>query len=583
MRKLNKDRDFPTIKQKRGTWRRFGKMLLKCPLPWVWIVLYEAFDLGLVNLGISETDYMAQLFAGDTSAALLIKLIAVMLINILAVSLSVFLRLVTSARVDRNMRTVLLDKVARLPMSYYKDENPRDAVYRIVSSAGVVSGALIFALLPVITSVYTAVMVFGKVFTYDWRLSIILIAFIPVKVLLAFVFGRVKFSVSSRGADIGSALTQKLAELVTNIPLAKAFAKEKQETERGKELTARQYRVGLYGNWIMQFKNLSETAVSLVQSIVMVIVGYMLLRSGGITTRAWVAFFMFSSTFSGAIGEFMMYWTNLKATMGAGEKVAEIMDAPEEDLSGEACRDLTGDIVLSDVHFAYDGGDPILKGVSCTFRDGCVTALLGASGCGKTTLVNLLLRLYTPQEGTICAGGTPVHSYALDDYREQFVMVPQNGMLFSGTVRENVCYGNGDVPEEAFIEALKNAGAYEFVQGLPKGADTWLEEYGHNLSGGQKQRLQLARALLSNAHYIILDEPIAAMDSIAVAEFMEILRRVSKDRCMIVIAHTAAVLQIAERVVVIEDGVVSTEGETAEAVKTNRFLQAFVGEETVYE
>lgn len=579
MRELNRNRDLPTIKQKRGTWRRFAKLLLKCPLPWVWIALYLAFDLGVVNLGISETDYMAQLLAGDISATLLIKLIGVIVINIFATSLSVFIDQITRARIDRNMRTALLSKVVRLPMSYYKDENPRDAVYRVASCASIISGALTFAIIPTIISAYTAVMVFGKVFTYDWRLSIILIAFIPFNFLIGIIFGRLNFSVSSRSADVGSELTQKLAELVTNIPLVKAFAKEKEETERGKELNGRLYKIGIYSSWLLQFRHLSETALSLIKSVIMVTVGYMLLRGGEITTRAWVAFFMFSSTFSGAISNFVMYWANLKGTLGGGEKVAEIMDAPEEDVSGEACRDLTGDIVLSDVHFAYEGSDPTLKGVSCTFRDGCVTALLGVSGCGKTTLVNLLLRLYTPQEGTICAGGTPVHSYALDEYREQFVMVPQNGILFSGTVRENVCYGNGAVSEEAFVEALKNAGAYEFVQSLPKGADTWLEEYGHNLSGGQKQRLQLARALLSNAHYIILDEPIAAMDSIAVAEFMEILRRVAKGRCMIVIAHTAAVLRAADRVVVIEDGVVSTEGETAEAVKTNRFLQAFAGEE----
>ncbi|MCM1544111.1 MAG: ABC transporter ATP-binding protein/permease [Ruminococcus sp.] len=577
MRKKEKDDDKIVIKQRKGTWKRFLKLFPKCKLPWPLLIIYLILELGLVNVGVNETDYTAQLFAGDTSAAMLTKLIAVIVINLVGSNLTVFVRGVTGARINRNMRNVVYSKVMRLPMSHFKDENPRDAIYRITNNSVMIESTITVFLVPLMTALYKSVTVFGKVFTYDWRLSVILLAFIPIQIFIGFIFGRINFSLTEREASIKSSLTQKLAELITNIPLAKAFAKEQKETENGEQLTSRLYKITVKSSWLSQFQDLSTTAVDLIQSVIIVCVGFMLLKNAEITKRAWVAFFMFSSTFSGAVSEIMMYWNNVKIIQGGADKVAEIMDAPEEDFSGEPCENMTGSIKLENVHFGYDEDKPVLNGVSCEFEDNCVTALLGVSGCGKTTLINLLTRLYNPQEGEITVGEKSIHDYALNPYRNRFVMVSQNSMLFSGTVRDNVCYGNGEVNHEDLIEALKKAGAYDFVSKMPNGIDTELEEYANNISGGQKQRLAVARALLSDAHYLIFDEPAASMDAIATSELMDILKSVSKDKCMIVIAHTAAVLPLAQRVVVIENGVVTAQGNPNELEKTNDFLAEFMG------
>ena len=569
--------DSIVLKQKKGVWLRFIRVFPKCHLPWGFLAIYIILNLGFVNIGLSETDYTAQLFAGDTSAALLTKLVGIIILNLIGSNLVIFFRQITSARINRNMRSVVLDQVMRLPMSFFKKENPREAVYRIVSNSIVIDSTIMLVLLPLVTAFYKAFSIFGRIFRYDWRLSAVLIAFIPIQFFLAFLFGRINFSLTEREASIKAGLTQRLAELVTNIPLAKAFAKEEREAGRGEELTERLYKVDIKTGWFGQFEDLSRTAVDLLQSAVIVLVGVVLLRGEMISTRAWFAFFMFSSLFTGAITEFVMYWSNVKTIQGGADRVAEIMDAPKEDQAGEACTELTGDIRLQEVCFGYEEEQPVLKGVSCEFKDHCITALLGASGCGKTTLMNLLTRLYEPWQGAITIGDRPVSDYALDDYREQFVMVSQNGMLFSGTVRENVCYGREQVSQEDFTKALVQAGAYDFVQEMKDGADTLLEEYGNNLSGGQRQRLCVARALLSQAHYLILDEPAASMDAIATAELMEILREAARGRCMIVIAHTAAVLAIAERAVILEDGVVSAQGAVEELMGTSRFLREFSG------
>ena len=239
----NPDPDKLTLKHRKGTWKRFIQLFPKCRLPWILMIAYLVVDLGSVNIGVSETDYTAQLFAGDTSSTLLFKLIGVILLNLLASNLVVYLRLVTSAAINRNMRGVVLDKVLKLPMSFFKDEQPREAIYRIVNNATVIDSTFMSVLFPLITAIYTAGAVFTRVFRYDWRFSIILLGFIPIQILVAVIFGRINFSLSERDAYLNASLTEKLSELVTNIPLAKAFAKEKKEAAKGEAITQRLYNL----------------------------------------------------------------------------------------------------------------------------------------------------------------------------------------------------------------------------------------------------------------------------------------------------------------------------------------------------
>ena len=571
------------IRSRKGIWGRFAKLFIRCRLPWLWLALYVFLEFGTLNLGLSETDYTAQLFAGDTSAGLVFRLVAVLIINALASHMTVFVRELVSARSTRSMRTVLFDKVLHLPMTYFQDENPRDAVYRIVQNAKVIDNTLIFFVVPIVMALYKSANIFVRIFRYDWRLSAILIAFIPLQLLMAFLFGRINYAVNERETAIRSRLTERLAELVTNIPLAKAFAREDREEAVGADLTERLYKVSIRGSWLDQLKDLTQTGINLVQAVIMVLVGTALLRNGEINTRGWVTLYLFSSLFTGAIYELIMYWNNVKTIQGSAEKVADIMEAPSENEGGDPCPALSGDIVLSEVAFSYHEEAPVLTGVSCTFPDNAVTALLGASGSGKTTLVNLLLRLYEPEGGAITAGGSDISRFALAEYRKHFAMVSQNAMFFTGTVRENVCYGQTDVAGERLEKALRGAGAWEFVQALPQGVDTELTEYGQNLSGGQRQRLAVARALLSDAHYLILDEPVAAMDAIATAELVEILRKAAEGRCLIVIAHTKAVLPLCSRAVILSEGRVEAEGSLDEVQKASAFMQAFAGEEAVHE
>ncbi|MBR0136178.1 MAG: ATP-binding cassette domain-containing protein, partial [Clostridia bacterium] len=183
------------------------------------------------------------------------------------------------------------------------------------------------------------------------------------------------------------------------------------------------------------------------------------------------------------------------------------------------------------------------------------------------------------ESGSICVNGKDISDYALADYRKQFVVVSQNSMIFSGTVRENLSYGNSSQDEQRMYDALRLAGAYDFVMAMEGGLDAEIAEYGSNLSGGQKQRLAMARALMSDAHYLILDEPVAAMDAIATRELLDGLQNVVKDRCAIIISHTDAILSLANRAVVVENGVLAAEGPIEEVAEKNAFLRTLMGKE----
>ncbi len=573
--KQTEQRDRIDIKSKRGTWKRFAKLLLKCHLPWLSLAAYIAVSVFSINTGVDETDYTAQLFAGDTGVALVSTLLGVMLLNMLLTNLTVFFSNLTTSQMNRNMRSKLTEKILHLPMSFFKEGDPRDEIYRIVHNSIVISSTVMLVILPIAFCFYKTAVIFLRVFKYDWRLSLILIAFIPIQILVAFIFGRINFSLSERDSGISAGLTHRLAEMITNIPLAKAFAKEDREAAEGKNLADRLYKNTVKGGWFDQLKDLSESVISLIQAAVMVIVGALLLRNGDITTRNWVSFFMFSSTFSGAVYEILIYWNNLKVIQGGGDRVAEIMYAVEESKSGDAVEHLSGDIKIENLDFGYDENTPVLKNINAVFPQGSRTALLGESGSGKTTLLNLILRIYNPKSGQITVEGRNISEYALYDYRKQFAMISQNEMLFSGTVRENLVYGHENTSDEVLIAAAEKSGAWEFISKLPQGLDTKIDEYGGNLSGGQRQRLSLTRALLSDAPYLILDEPAAALDAIATENLINVLKDISEGRTLIVIGHTPSILPLVERAVILENGTVAAQGPVNELIRTNSFLRAF--------
>lgn len=565
------------IKQERGVWKRYIVLLVRAHLPIVWVLLYIAAEIFLVNVGVSETEYTARIFDGDVSAEAVMTLVGVLIVNMVLSSLSVLIREIMEARTNRNARLAIWKKLLHIPMKFFKDEDPEEAISRIVSNATCVSSTLTFVIIPIGTAAYSIFACVLKVHKYDWRLSLTLVAAIPIAILIAFITGRLQYTVNKAGAKTLAVLTGSISELIKRIPMMKAFGREKTEENKGDDITGRLYRINIKGGWISSLSDFSISLLGLIENLLVVGVGVLLFKNDAISKRAWISFFLFSGTVMGYIDSLIMYWHNTKTIQGIISRVSEIMSYESEPAGGEPADGLIGDICFENVTFGYNEDKKVFENVSCTFKEGRVTALLGLSGCGKSTMVNLIDRIYDVDDGAITIGGSNVDAYAMDSYRQQFGMIPQNVMLFSGTVRENITFGvNKEVTDEEIKEAIRKVGLEDFINQSSKGFDMDIGERGNKLSGGQKQRIALARMLLEDAHYLMLDEATASMDTISISEFKSALQNVIKDKTVIIIAHTNHLMSLADDAVIIEDGGIAATGEFDRVLEENVFLQDFM-------
>lgn len=577
--KRRNDQDKIEFHSDKGIWKDFIKFILKSHLPWGWIIAYIIVDIGVINIGIDETAYTAQLFSGDTSHELVSKLIFVMIINAIGGILSIVVRQLTYARIDRNARQASLKKIIHLPMSFFKEDNPRETISRIIVNTQAVGNTLILVVLPCMTGLYSIYAILKQVGYYDYRLSLTLIAFIPFTVLIGLVMGRINYSLNRSDTKIVALLTEQLSELITNIPLAKAFAKEAYEQQRGSELCERLYRINIKGSWISELGDLSFSLLTLIQELIIIFVGLFLLKNENIELRSWIAFYLFSGVLMTNIQQMLTIWQNVKTIQGGARRIVDIMEAHEEENTGTNYQDFHGDIEFKNVCFQYKDNTPILKDISCTFQKGKATAILGVSGSGKSTIANLIDRIYTPQSGEIYIDGINVKEYELDHYRSQFSFISQDIMLFSGTIKENLCYGlKKRYSDEELYDVLKKVQAYDFVMKLPGKLYEEIGEYGNTLSGGQRQRLALARVLLDESPYMILDEATASMDAIGTAEVIDLLKTYAQHRTIIAIAHNPEIISLVSEVVIIEDGCISAQGSIDQIKESNQFLKDFMRE-----
>lgn len=579
--KMEKTDKIKFFSRDKGHWKRFIKLLGKSHIPWVWLAAYIVCSIGVVEIGIDSTLYTAKLFAGDVSVELVEKLVLIIIVNCLGYAITRIVEGIMTARMTRNTRYYVWKHILHVPLDFFKDETPRQTVSRITSDSSCLASVFTLVLVPLITDVYAIVKSLKIVSEYDGRLMLTIVVMIPFTIIATIIIGRMYYAVNKQYTAADATMTAKITELMKNIPLIKAFAKEKKERKRSGETIEKYYRAGVRYSWLDQIYYIAFDFMSVIQTALIVIVGMVLFHDGGIDREGWIAFFMFSGTILGEVGDLSKSWRDGKDIEGEAARIATIMDAPVEESGDKECETLDGDIVLENVDFGYEDGKEVLKNVNCIFEKGKVTALLGVSGCGKSTILNLISRIYKVNKGKIKIGDTDISEYKLHQYRKNFAVISQEPMLFAGTIRDNVTFGiNREVTDEEIANALKQADA-EFVFDLPKGLDSELNEYGNGLSGGQKQKLAIAGALLTNAPYFLLDEATTALDAVSSEEVIKVIKEVAKKHTVIAISHSPSVLGFADNTIVIENGRVSATGKTKDVYKKNKFLRDFAGKEAI--
>jgi ATP-binding cassette, subfamily B, bacterial MsbA len=474
-------------------------------------------------------------------------------------------------RVMIDLRLNLFQHLQKLSLSFYNDHRTGELVSRATNDVATVRTLVTNDVSTAISQVITFFGALILILLTDWHLTIFMMMLVPLVVIVALFFGRRLRKISSAVQDQLADATTVLEEVLSGVRVVQSFTREDYEMGRYRGSIERTFTLAL------QRIKLSATfgpVASFMGFTVVIAVfwfGGMQVLNGTLTAGQLTMFLILTLTIAGSIGSFSGLWTSLQEALGATKRIFEILDTPSDIVDQPAAKALpriAGHIVLDNVSFAYnDNSDQhVLHGVSLEVKPGEVLALVGPSGAGKTTLVNLIPRFFDPQTGGVCIDGQDIRSVQVKSLREQIGLVPQDTLLFGGTVRENILYGKLDATEDELIAAARAANAHDFIAQLSKGYETVVGERGVKLSGGQRQRIAIARAILKDPRILLLDEATSSLDSESEGLVQEALDRLMQGRTSVVIAHRLSTVHHADRIAVLEQGQLVELGTHAELI-----------------
>jgi ATP-binding cassette subfamily B multidrug efflux pump len=473
-----------------------------------------------------------------------------------------FFLLGASRRIRRDVRNRLYDHMLKLSARFFHDTKTGELMAHFTNDVDAVMMAVGFGVLAFADFLIMITFCIGAMISISPTLTLYAFAPLPILTVLVALFGRVIHQRFQAVQETFSTLTEKVREALSGVRVIKTFTQEEgmsQEFDKTNQLfidrNMHLVRVwGLFDPVIALMSGLS--------SLIVLYFGGRAVITGAITLGEFVAF-------NGYLALLMwpmmaLGWTVNMVQRGSAsmERIDRILATEPEIVDPPDAKPLDGPglIEFRDLTFSYDGGPPVLEDIRLRIVPGQTLGIIGLTGMGKSTLVHLLVRVFEPPDGRLLIDGHAVRGYRLSDLRRQIALVPQDGFLFSASVRENIAFGNPDASLEAIIEAARRAGIYEEILEMPHGLDTLLGERGVSLSGGQKQRVALARAILTNPKILILDDALSAVDAEKEEEILHNLQDVLRSRTSIVIAHRISAVKDLDQIIVLDHGRVVEQG-----------------------
>lgn len=498
-----------------------------------------------------------------------INSIALILLGILFIqSLFSFFRVWLFAQVSersmRDIRMALYDRMVHLPMSFFDKRRTGELISRITSDVALLQDTFSITLAELLRQLITLLAGIVFLFYTTPRLTLFMLATIPVLVIIAMVFGRFIRKLSKETQDELAAANVVVEETLHSIATVKSFT--------GEEFESRRYGKGLNNVVKVALKAagyrgafISFIIFALFGGIVAVIwYGANLVSEGLMSVGDLVSFVLYTTFIGGSIAGLGDIYGQVQKAIGSSERVMEILDeSPEPVSAAQRSSSVAGEIVFSNVHFQYPTRPDVwvLKGVDLSIRSGEKVALAGYSGAGKSTIVQLLMKFYEWQKGSISVDGKPLNEWDLKELRSNIGIVPQEVLLFGGSIRENIAYAKPSATEQEIVDAARKANAWQFIEKFPDGLDTLVGERGVKLSGGQRQRIAIARAILKDPAILVLDEATSSLDAESEALVQEALDKLMKNRTTIVIAHRLATIRKVDRIYMLKEGQIVEEGD----------------------
>ena len=461
------------------------------------------------------------------------------------------------------MRKDVFEHLLKLPVSFYDQHLVGDVLSVMNYDIDNISMALSNDLVHIFTSLVTVIFSFVMMLTISPVMILVFLVTIPISVIFTrYRTKKVRPMFRNRSIKLG-ALNSYAEEMTGGLSTIKAYGREEVFNARFDEYNESACEANYEAD---KFASTTGPAVMFINNLSLALVsifGALMYMSGVITVGNVSSFVLYSRKFSGPINEFASIFSELQSALASAERVFRLLDEPTETPDKEGAVVLTntrGEVDIEDVHFSYVEGREVLRGVSLKVESGQTVAIVGHTGSGKTTIINLLMRFYDVNEGSIAIDGIDVRDMTRDSLRQSFSMVLQDTWLFSDTIINNLRYGRDAVSDEEIIRATKDAGVHKFIESLPQGYDTVLTDGGASISKGQKQLLTIARAMLSDAPMLILDEATSNVDSQTEMAIQSAMLRLREHKTCFVIAHRLSTIKNADLIVVMRDGLIVESG-----------------------
>ncbi len=565
-----KQKKYEKPKNRKGTILRLGRYLMRYKY-WMLLALtltvasnllalmgpmLSGYAIDAIEPGVGRVDFARVFYY----AALMVVFYLVS--SALSYVLSV-LMIHISRKVVYKMREDVFTHLMELPVGYFDTHQTGDIISRISYDIDTVNTSLANDLVQILTTLITVVGAFSMMLAISLRLVLVFAFTVPLSMLLTkLITGKTRPLFRLRSRRLGE-LNGFVEEMITGQKTLKAYHQEENTIQKfdvkNEEAVEAYYRAEYYGSVVgptVNFiNNLSLTLVS--------VFGALLFLAGKMRIGSISSFILYSRKFSGPINEAANIMSELQSALAAAERVFNMIDEPAETADAEGAETLCqvrGDVRLENVSFGYMEGQRIIKGLNLCAPYGKLVAIVGPTGAGKTTLINLLMRFYDVQEGKISVDNHEIRDVTRASLRKAYAMVLQDTWLFQGTVFENIAYGRQGATLEDVVAAAKAAKIHSYIMRLPQGYDTVLTDEGTNISKGQKQLLTIARAMLLDAPMLILDEATSNVDTRTEQQIQQAMRKLMEHKTCFVIAHRLSTVQNADEILVVNHGEIVEQG-----------------------
>jgi len=470
-------------------------------------------------------------------------------------------------RLMRRLRAMVEDKINVLPLSYVDHQARGDLLSRVTNDIDNIAQSLQQTMSQMLTSILLLIGVAIMMFTISPLLAVVALTTVPLSVLaMRIIAGRARPRFMAQWRDTGD-LNAQIEETFTGHGIVKSFGRQREVEERFRDKNDELYEASFDAQFMSSLMQPVTMFLGNVQYVIVAVVGGLRVASGAISVGDVQAFIQYSRTFSMPLTQLASMMNIFQSGIASLERVLEFLDADEQSLDPAPVPnqpETRGKVAFENVTFSYDPDVPLIEDLFLVAHPGQTVAIVGPTGAGKTTLVNLIMRFYELNDGRITLDGRDISTMPRDELRSKIGMVLQDTWLFGGTIRENIAYGKPGATEEEILRAARATYVDRFVHSLPEGYDTMINEEGDNISAGQKQLLTIARAFLADPAMLILDEATSSVDTRTEVQIQEAMNALRVGRTSFVIAHRLSTIRGADTILVMEAGRIVEQGSHAE-------------------